>query len=112
MPATQSDIAGTLVLEVDDLFPAAEALRILEFAELGEGSVKLTAAGGVFAHNATEERKRCSGSICSSSSSSPPISGTFSTSAKATAPLGYVSTATDVAGHHRLGALCRALRVR
>jgi NitT/TauT family transport system ATP-binding protein len=36
----------------------AEALHILEFAELKEGSIRLTAAGGVFARSGTEERKR------------------------------------------------------
>lgn len=43
---------------MDDLFPIAEALHILEFAELKDGALKLTAAGRVFAHGSTEERKR------------------------------------------------------
>jgi NitT/TauT family transport system ATP-binding protein len=33
-------------------------LHILEFAELKGGSIKLTAAGRVFAQSETEERKR------------------------------------------------------
>jgi NitT/TauT family transport system ATP-binding protein len=56
--AALSDLAAALSLEVDDLFPIAEAVHILEFAELGERSLKLTAAGRVFAHGGTEERKR------------------------------------------------------
>lgn len=41
-----------------ELFGIAEALHILEFAELKEGTIRLTAAGGVFARSGTEERKR------------------------------------------------------
>jgi len=50
-------LASSLVLEVDDLFPIAEALHMLEFAELRDGILKLTAAGRVFAHSDTEQRK-------------------------------------------------------
>ena len=45
-------------MEVDDLFPTAEALHILEFALLKDGALKLTAAGRVFAQGNTDERKR------------------------------------------------------
>jgi NitT/TauT family transport system ATP-binding protein len=55
--AELADIARPLALEINDLFPIA-ALHILEFAELGERSIKLTAAGRVFAQSGTEERKR------------------------------------------------------
>jgi len=58
------DIARPLALEINDLFPIAEALHILEFAELKDGAIKLTAAGRIFAQSGTEERKRhCSESI-------------------------------------------------
>jgi NitT/TauT family transport system ATP-binding protein len=50
-------LASSLVLEVDDLFPIAEALHMLEFGELRDGTLKLTAAGRVFAHSDTEQRK-------------------------------------------------------
>jgi NitT/TauT family transport system ATP-binding protein len=50
-------LASSLVLEVDDLFPIAEGLHMLEFAELKEGTLKLTAAGRVFAQSNTEQRK-------------------------------------------------------
>ncbi len=51
-------LASSLSLEVNDLFPIAEGLHILEFAELKDGALKLTAAGQVFARSDTEERKR------------------------------------------------------
>jgi NitT/TauT family transport system ATP-binding protein len=50
-------LASALALEVDDLFPIAEALHILEFAELRDGTLKLTAAGGVFERSDSERRK-------------------------------------------------------
>jgi NitT/TauT family transport system ATP-binding protein len=51
-------LATALALEIDDLFPIAEGLHILEFAELKDGALKLTAAGHVFARSNTDERKR------------------------------------------------------
>jgi NitT/TauT family transport system ATP-binding protein len=51
-------IAGALALDIRDLFPIAEALHILEFAELKDGAIKLTPAGRIFAQSGTEERKR------------------------------------------------------
>ncbi len=51
-------IAGALGLDIRDLFSTAEALHILEFAELKEGAIKLTAAGRVFNQSGIEERKR------------------------------------------------------
>jgi NitT/TauT family transport system ATP-binding protein len=51
-------LAASLALEIDDLFPIAEALHILEFAELKDGSLTLTAAGRVFAGSGVDERKR------------------------------------------------------
>ena len=51
-------LARALALEINDLFPITAALHILEFAELKNRSIKLTAAGRVFAQSDTEERKR------------------------------------------------------
>lgn len=51
-------IAGALALDIRDLFGIAEALHILEFAELKDGAIRLTAAGRVFAQSDTQERKR------------------------------------------------------
>jgi len=51
------EIARSLHLEVDDLFPVAEVLQNLRFAELREGDILLTAAAKVFADYGTQERK-------------------------------------------------------
>ena len=51
-------IAQSLRMEVDDLFPVAEALQMLRFAEVEGGDIKLTAAGLQFAKADTDERKR------------------------------------------------------
>jgi NitT/TauT family transport system ATP-binding protein len=51
-------IAAPLALEINDLFPIAEALHIMAFAELKDGAIKLTAAGRLFAQSDTDARKR------------------------------------------------------
>ncbi len=51
------DIARTLQLEVDDLFPVAEVLQHLAFAELREGDIFLTPPARFFAEFGTQERK-------------------------------------------------------
>ncbi len=51
-------LADALALEANELFPIAEGLHILEFAELKDGALKLTAPGQVFAHSDTDERKK------------------------------------------------------
>jgi len=51
-------IAEEQHLEVDDLFPAAEALQMLRFAEVEGGDIKLTEAGLQFARSETDERKK------------------------------------------------------
>jgi NitT/TauT family transport system ATP-binding protein len=51
-------IALGLRMEVDDLFPVAEALQMLRFAEVEGGDIKLTDAGVEFAKGETDERKR------------------------------------------------------
>ena len=56
--AELAELAHKLALEVDDLFPIAEALHILGFAQLEGRALKLTAAGRVFAEGAAEVRKR------------------------------------------------------
>ena len=56
--AELAKIAAPLALEINDLFPIAAALHMLEFAELKESTIRLTAAGRVFAESGTEERKR------------------------------------------------------
>jgi NitT/TauT family transport system ATP-binding protein len=51
-------IAGSLAIDIKDLFPVAESLHVLELAELRDGAIRLTAAGRVFADGGPEERKR------------------------------------------------------
>ncbi|MEA3196750.1 MAG: NitT/TauT family transport system ATP-binding protein, partial [Gammaproteobacteria bacterium] len=51
-------IASDLQMEIDELFPVAETLQMLRFAELEGGDLKLTEDGLAFAHAALDERKR------------------------------------------------------
>jgi NitT/TauT family transport system ATP-binding protein len=52
------EIASNLQMEIDELFPVAETLQLLRFAELEGGDLKLTEDGLAFAHSAIDERKR------------------------------------------------------
>ncbi|MDE2361598.1 MAG: nitrate/sulfonate/bicarbonate ABC transporter ATP-binding protein [Hyphomicrobiales bacterium] len=54
-------LADTLQMEIDDLFPVAETLQLLRFAELAEGDIKLTPAGRRFAESEVDVRKRLFG---------------------------------------------------
>ena len=56
--AELAKIARPLALKINNLFPIAAALHILEFAELKGGTIKLTAAGRTFAQGGPEEPKR------------------------------------------------------
>ena len=51
-------IATDLQMEIDELFPVAETLQMLRFAELEGGDLKLTEAGLAFFNAAQDERKR------------------------------------------------------
>ncbi|MGY2202256.1 ABC transporter ATP-binding protein [Pseudomonas gingeri] len=51
------NVAERLLLEVDDLFPVAEMLEHLGFAELRGADISLTEAGKLFAEYGTQERK-------------------------------------------------------
>jgi NitT/TauT family transport system ATP-binding protein len=51
-------IAAALNMEIDDLFPVAETLQMLRFAEVVGGDIRLTAEGRRFAQAQTDERKR------------------------------------------------------
>jgi NitT/TauT family transport system ATP-binding protein len=51
-------IASDLQMEIDELFPVAETLQLLRFAELEGGDLKLVEDGLSFAHAAVDERKR------------------------------------------------------
>lgn len=51
-------ISADLRMEADELFPVAESLQMLRFAELAGGDIRLTEAGDQFAKGETDERKR------------------------------------------------------
>jgi NitT/TauT family transport system ATP-binding protein len=51
-------LASSLSLTLNHLFSIAEGLHVLEFAELKDGAIKLTAAGQVFARGDVQSRKR------------------------------------------------------
>ncbi len=51
-------IASDLQMEIDELFPVAETLQMLRFAELEGGDLKLAEDGVAFAQSAVDERKR------------------------------------------------------
>ncbi|HTH60803.1 MAG TPA: nitrate/sulfonate/bicarbonate ABC transporter ATP-binding protein [Paraburkholderia sp.] len=55
--ADMPEIARSLHLEVDDLFPIAEMLQLLGFADVREGDVLLTPPARVFAELDTQARK-------------------------------------------------------
>lgn len=51
-------IAAALKMEIDDLFPVAEVIQMLRFAEVAGGDIKLTAEGKRFADADVDTRKR------------------------------------------------------
>jgi NitT/TauT family transport system ATP-binding protein len=51
-------IASALQMEVDDLFPVAEALQLLHFAEIEGGDIRLTDIGKQFAEGGVDDRKK------------------------------------------------------
>ncbi len=51
-------IAAELQMEIDELFPVAETLQMLRFAELEGGDLKLTDVGRAFYNAERDERKR------------------------------------------------------
>jgi NitT/TauT family transport system ATP-binding protein len=51
-------IASSLHMEVDDLFPVAETLQMLRFAEIEGGDIRLSEDGKRFAIASLDERKR------------------------------------------------------
>jgi NitT/TauT family transport system ATP-binding protein len=52
------DIASTLQMEINELFPASEALSVLHFAELAGGDLRLTGGGQRFAIWELQEHKQ------------------------------------------------------
>ncbi|QXX73820.1 AAA-associated domain-containing protein [Methylovirgula sp. HY1] len=54
-------LAEDLQMAVDDLFPVAETLQLMRFAEIEEGDIKLTQAGLRFAEAEVDTRKKLFG---------------------------------------------------
>ncbi len=54
-------LADSLQMEIDELFPVAETLQLLRFAEIEEGDIKLTPAGSRFSDLETDARKKLFG---------------------------------------------------
>ena len=52
------DIAATLQMEVDDLFPIVEMLQLLRFVDLADGDIRLTPQGRRLADSDMDARKR------------------------------------------------------
>lgn len=52
------EIASELHMEIDDLFPVADTLQLLRFAEVERGDIRLTDAGKAFAAAELDDRKR------------------------------------------------------
>ena len=51
-------LATSLQMEIDDLFPVAESLQLLRFAEMAEGDIRLTDAGKRFVQAGLDQRKK------------------------------------------------------
>jgi NitT/TauT family transport system ATP-binding protein len=54
-------LADDLQMTIDDLFPVAETLQLMRFAEIEEGDIKLTPAGLRFAEADVDVRKKLFG---------------------------------------------------
>jgi NitT/TauT family transport system ATP-binding protein len=52
------EMASLLQMEIDELFPVAETLQMLRFAQLEGGDIRLLDAGAEFARAAVDERKK------------------------------------------------------
>ncbi|KDB08281.1 Taurine-transporting ATPase [Burkholderia sp. lig30] len=51
-------LAASLTMKMDEMLPVATALHLLEFGELHDGSIRLTAAGRAYARSGPPARKR------------------------------------------------------
>ena len=52
------DVADTLMLDIDELFPLTELLEILHFARVSKGDITITEAGKAFVEADILERKK------------------------------------------------------
>lgn len=52
------DVADTLMLDIDELFPLTELLEILQFAKVSKGDITITEAGKAFVEATILDRKK------------------------------------------------------
>ena len=110
-------------MEIDELFPIAETLQLLRFAELEEGDIKLTGAGRRFADAEVDARKKLFGDhLLAYVPLAARIKRVLDERPSHTAPASrfreeledYMSRGVrraDAAHRHQLGPLRRALRL-
>jgi NitT/TauT family transport system ATP-binding protein len=55
--ASMAELADSLQLEIDELFPIAEALQLMRFADLTGGDIRLTASSRQYASADVDQRK-------------------------------------------------------
>ena len=110
-------------MEIDDLFPVAETLQMMRFAELEGGDLKLTDVGVAFANAALDERKRIFSRhllnyvplaahvrrVLDERPSHVRAKAASSTSSRTSWRRGRRA---DAARHRQLGPICRGVRVR
>ena len=79
-----ADLADELQLEVDELFPMAETLQLMRFADLSGGDLALTPVARRYAEADVDQRKEIFAHGLLRMSPSPSISAASSTSAPTT----------------------------
>ncbi len=118
------DIASDLQMEIDELFPVAEALQTLRLGELEGGDIKLTHMGKRFADSSLNERKEI---FSRALTAYVPLLGPYPARARRThqphraqAPLHRRARRSHDRGrrrrnpahHHQLGAVRRTVLIR
>jgi NitT/TauT family transport system ATP-binding protein len=117
-------IAGEIAMEADELFPVAETLQILRFAEIEGGDIRLTDVGMAVRQLGTRRpQEACSRANCSPTCRSPRTSAMYCEErANHVAPQeplhrrarrshDHGGRGAHAARGHRLGTLRRSLRV-
>ena len=116
------ELADELQLEVDELFPVAEALQLFRLAEIEGGDIKLTDTGKQFAELGTDDRKKLFARVavpCAAGRPYPPRAGRARQPRRAEKPLlrragrshERGGRRADAARGDRLGAFRRSVRL-
>ena len=110
-------IAQELRMEIDDLFPAAEALQLLRFAEVEGGDIRLTEAGLQFTQEALcpppDHLRAARGARAAGAGRArQPHSPQEPLLRRARGLHGGGGRRADAAHHHQLGTVRRGLRLR